>query len=133
MKTGVNDIFLPRAGDRHEAVAAADAGMAAGGRHGAGDLVLLDLAERACAHEGLRLAIGGRNRGAAWLAIGEAAVDAVAVRIVRDDEGAVLGGRDAAAATRDEERGPKALESAHGRSPAHKACPGNLCPQSFTP
>src|SRR5581483_6594533 len=107
-----------RAGDRHVALAAADAGVAAGGRHRAGNLVLVDLLECACAREGLRLAIGGRNRSATSLAIGQATVDAVAVRIVRNDEGTVFRGSDTAAATRNEERGPNDLESAHERSPA---------------
>ncbi len=39
----------------------------------------------------MRLAVGGRYRGAAMLAAGEAAVDAVTVWIVGDDEEAVFG------------------------------------------
>src|ERR1044072_6095781 len=81
---------LPRALDRDKALAAADAGIATAGRNRAGDLVAVDPAERARLRKGLRLAVAGRDHGAAALAVGEAAVDAVAVRIVRDDEGAVF-------------------------------------------
>ena len=49
---------LARALDRDEALATADAGVAAAGRHRAGDLVALDAAERTRLREGLRLAIG---------------------------------------------------------------------------
>ena len=55
---------------------------------------------------------------AAFLAIGEAAVEAVAVRIVRDDEGAVLRERRAGGEAADDQRDPDTPEFAHRRPPA---------------
>src|SRR5438270_13922004 len=50
---------LARALDGDEAVAASRTRILAARRYRAGDVVTLDLAERFCLHEGLRLAVGG--------------------------------------------------------------------------
>src|SRR5262249_8468240 len=79
---------------------------AGGGGHAAADLVALDLAERRGAGEVVRLAIGGGHHDAAGRAGGEAAVDAIAVRDVGDDECARFGLRSRAeGGARQNERG----------------------------
>src|SRR5262249_29858660 len=66
-------------------------GGVVGRRHGAGDLLALDPAERRGFRVVAGLAIGGRNRRAAGRAGGETAVDAVAVGVVGNDERALFG------------------------------------------
>src|SRR5262245_64616344 len=78
---------LPRALDGDELVTA---GRAVGRRHAAGDFVVVELAERGGLGEVARLAIGSGDRDPAGRAGGEATVDAVAVRIVGDDESALF-------------------------------------------
>src|ERR1700756_4182874 len=82
-------LVLPRALDGDESIAAA-AAAAAGGRDRARDVVAVDLAERRRLAELMRMAVGGRRRAAAALAGRQAAVDAVAVRIVGDDGDALF-------------------------------------------
>src|SRR6476469_736170 len=72
---------------------AAAAGRA--GRDSAGDVVALDLSVGTGRGELVRFAIGVGGSRPAFVAGGEAAVDAVAVRFVGDDEHAVLGLRGA--------------------------------------
>src|SRR5262249_23406374 len=66
-------------------------GGTVGRRHGARDLLALDPAKRRGFRVVAGLAIGGRNRRPADRAGGETAVDAVAVGIVGNDEGALFG------------------------------------------
>src|SRR5262249_31659487 len=66
-------------------------GGAVGRRHRAGDLLALDPAKRRGFRVVASLAIGGGNRRAAGRAGGETAVDAIAVGIVGNDEGALFG------------------------------------------
>src|SRR5258708_32232083 len=80
-----------RALDGDELLADAAAAGIVGHRNGSGDVVLVDLVERGGLGELARLAIGGRCGRSAMRAGGEAAVDAVAVGRVGDDEGARLG------------------------------------------
>src|SRR4051812_7216 len=92
----------------------AGAGLAGGavGRDRAGDLVLVDLVERGGLGKLARLAIGGRGGGAALLAAGEAAVDAVAVGVVGDDENLFLRLRGRCAEQRD--KGDGGNKGSHG-------------------
>src|SRR5579862_4054244 len=79
------------ADNRDEIVARRAAARArAAGRNGAGDVVAVDFAERQRLREIARLAVRIRHRRAARRAGGEAAVDAVAVGIVGDDEDALF-------------------------------------------
>src|SRR5262249_29972466 len=81
-------------------------GGAVGRRHRTGDLLALDPAKRRGFRVVAGLAIGGRNRRAAGRAGGETAVDAVAVGVVGNDEGALFGlRRSAENGGRENERG----------------------------
>src|ERR1041384_600640 len=121
-KTGVNALMagLPRALDRDEVFAASRARAVARGNR-SGDLTALDLAKRFGRRKRLGLTVGRRNRGAARLAARKAAVDAVAVRMIGDDEDAAIGeGR------RGENQGPgdrhsQAQTSPHIPAPARNA------------
>ena len=80
-----------RALDGDEVVAMrAVAGAGAAGRDGAGDVVAIDLAVGQCLAEFVRAAVGIRRGGAAGRAGGEAAIDAIAVAAIGDDENALL-------------------------------------------
>lgn len=69
--------------------------MIAGGSAGrwdrAGDFVRIDAAEGGRLREFARLAIGAGGMHAAFLALGEALIDAVAVGLIGDDEDAAVG------------------------------------------
>src|SRR5262245_32456109 len=79
-----------RALDGDEVLAGATATSAAR-RHGAGDLVALDLAEGQRSAVLARTAIGAGDRRSAGCAGRETAVDPVVVGVVGDDENALLG------------------------------------------
>src|SRR5918998_2600024 len=76
--------------DGHEFLTGAAAGGDAG-RHHTGDLVALDLAERDSLVEFAGTAIGVRDGGSTAGAAREAAVDPITVRIIVDDQNALLG------------------------------------------
>src|SRR4051812_17008958 len=131
---GIDDLFLgapktwmagsspattrsARALDRDEAVAASRAGIGATGGHSAGDVVAGDFAEGFCLLEGARLAIGCCDACSAPLAIGEAAVDAVTVGVVRDNEDAVLGRGGQRGGHRPNEHQTEAPQKPHRPSP----------------
>ena len=63
------------------------------GRDGAGNIVAADLAGQIRLRERVRAAIGVGHRLAAGPAPGEAVVDAIAVRLIGEDEQAFLGVR----------------------------------------
>src|ERR1043165_4498867 len=107
---------LARALDRDEAFAATGAHTAAR-RHRTGDLVALDLAERLRQRERLRLAKGGADGRATAPPIGKAAVDAIAVRMVGDDEDAVFGDRGRAQGQRRRKRYSQARQCPHLPAP----------------
>src|SRR5262249_52368468 len=86
-------------------------------RHRAGDLVALDLAERLRQREGLRLAIGGRDGDAAALPGREAAVDAITVGVVGNDEGAILSRRGRRKGERTRNRESQARNGSHSPGP----------------
>src|SRR5262249_12402610 len=95
--------------DRDEFVAG---GGAVGRRHRAGDLLALDPAKRRGFRVVAGLAIGGGNRRATGRAGGETAVDAIAVGIVGNDEGALFGlRRTAENGGRKDERGEQVPHS----------------------
>src|SRR5271157_5138357 len=79
---------LPQALDGDELVAG---GGAVGHRNGAGDLVAIDPAEGCRSNVAARLAIGGRYRNPATRPCRKAAVHAIAIGVVGDDEGALFG------------------------------------------
>src|SRR5207237_701663 len=81
-----NGRALARALDRDELIATAAFAGTGVGRDRAGDFVLVDLAVGCGLGEFPRLAVGGCGSGAAPGAGSEAAVDAVAVSVVGDDE-----------------------------------------------
>ena len=87
---------LTRADDGDDVAIAVFAPARTAGGNGAGDVVAVDLAVRHGRREFVALAIGVSGRRAALVARGEAAVDAVAVPVIGDDEHALLGlcGRD---------------------------------------
>src|SRR5262245_2588226 len=115
-----SDRVLAQAFDGDELVLGRGAG---GGRHAAADLVALDLAERRGAGEVVRLGIGGGHHDAASRAGGEAAVDAIAVRDVGDDECARFGLRSRAeGGARQDERGE---DRTHRWPPSHPGFPGD--------
>src|SRR5436190_1861175 len=81
-----NGRALARALDRDELIAAAAFAGTGVGRDRAGEFVFVDLAVGRDLDEFPRLAVGGCGGGAAPGAGGQAAVDAVAVGVVGDDE-----------------------------------------------
>ena len=82
------------AGDGNEFGAAGTPTVAAGrSRDGAGYFVRIDAAESGCLGEIPRLAKGPGGVRAAFLAVGEALIDAVAVGLIGDDEDPVVGPR----------------------------------------
>jgi len=86
MRQSVPASGLFRADDSHELGTAVSTTARTGRRNGAGDVVAVDLMEARRLRVALRLAVGIRQRTAAMLAAGQAPVDPVAVRVVRDDE-----------------------------------------------
>src|SRR5579872_289896 len=83
-----------RALNGDEMVAAAAFARGAGvGRDGAGNVVAAHFAERVRLRERVRAAIGVGHRLAAGSTRGETCVDAIAVRLVGEDEHALLGVR----------------------------------------
>src|SRR6185437_13425576 len=83
-----------RALNGDEVVAAAAFARGAGvGRDGAGNVVAAHLAERIRLRESVRAAIGVGHRLAAGSTGGEARIDAIAVRLVGENEHALLGVR----------------------------------------
>ncbi len=94
-----------------------------GRRHGSGDLVVIDLAEGGRLQIVARLAVGGRDRDPAARPARQAAVHAVAVGIVGDDENTLLGlcGRTENGARNDE----------CGEDGAHSAIPQSVLPQGL--
>src|SRR5882724_5646165 len=65
-------------------------GLGNADRDRSGDLLALDPAEGSSLREFARAAIGGRDRGSAACACRQAAVDAIPVRIVGNDEDPIL-------------------------------------------
>src|SRR5262245_7247007 len=94
--------------DRDELV-----GFGEAGRDHTRNLVAIDLAEGSSVRELARLAIGGCYRGAAACAGGQAAVDAVAIGIVRDDEDTRFG-LSGDVAIEDGRKGKRSGNGAHG-------------------
>ena len=80
-----------------------DAFLAAGGMNRAGDFVGIDPAVGAGLGKIPRLAVGAGGVGAAFVAPGEAMVDAIAVGLVGDDEDAAVGQRRPIAESRNAE------------------------------
>src|ERR1019366_7642006 len=77
---------LARADDGDDVAGVAAAAAGAAGRDRAGDVIAVDLAVGRGRGELVRLAIGVGRRRAAFVARCEAAVDAIAVAVIGDDE-----------------------------------------------
>src|SRR5437588_9114587 len=82
-------------------------------RNGARDFLTIDPAERRRMAEVARFAIGGSDRHAAAVAGRQAAIDAVAIGIIGDDENALLGLR-ADIAAKEDGKGEGGEKTAHG-------------------
>jgi len=81
-------------------------------RNRAGDLIRVDPAELGCDRKVPLTAIGIGHRRAAAIALGQALIDAVAVRLIGDDEDAAIGERGGGG--QDSGRGDKANKGTHG-------------------
>lgn len=117
---------LAPADDGDDRALSATAGRRIGVGNGAGDLVAADLAERIRLGVGVRLAVGVGGKRAAFFLIGEAAIDAVIVGVVGDDEHAPLGARCAGKAQHHGKTGYKTGEECTHEIPS---CPSALFPR----
>src|SRR5262249_30134020 len=116
---------LPRALDRDEFVASASPAAGAVRRNRAGDLVAVKAPVRRRLAELARAAIGRGRGGAAGIPAREAAVDAISVGVVGNDEGALLGlRRDWAIKIQRDTEGQRGKQVAH-RSYSLAGCTGS--------
>ena len=103
-------------GDKFTATGA-PAALACGFRDRFGDVLGIDAAERGRLGEFARLTIGAGGMDAAGLAVGEAFIDAAAVRLIGDDEDPVIGRRrrgEGSASRQDCNQGGQASNRFHG-------------------